>query len=194
MLCAVRLYNEDNNEKALKYLIDLKQRARTGEDHYAIDLFAALCFTDMELYEQSIQIYQHIISKGNANSRIFSNLGQVLLKTGEYQKALCNYEKALEYDRDNAFAYNNIAQAHFQMHELEKAISFAKKALDINPKMHQSSALLAIIYAILSDKENAGKYYHIAISSGRNPNELKEAIVYYRTAQNTMDETDNTEG
>ena len=191
LLCAVRLYNEENNDKALKYLMDLKQKAHTADDHYAIDLFAALCFTDLELYEHAIRIYQHIVSTGNANSRIFSNLGHVLLKTGEYERALRNYEIALQHDSSNAFAYNNIAQAHFQMHEFDEAVSFAKKALEINPKMHQASALLAITYTLLSDKENSEKYFHIAISSGRDPQELKEAIEYYRTAQHTMDEDMN---
>lgn len=192
LLCAVRLYNEDNYGKALKYLTDLKQKTQTREDEYAVDLFAALCFTDLEAYEQASHIYQHLISKGNANSRIFSNLGHVQMQMGEYQNALQNYEYALDYDRTNAYAYNNIAQAHFQMHEFEKAIPFAEKALEHNPKMKQASSLLAIIYALASDKDNAEKYFHIAITSGSDPKELKEAIAYFRTAQHAADEEETT--
>lgn len=188
LLCAVRLYNEDNHHKALKYLTDLKEKTQTREDDYAVYLFAALCFTELEVYDQAIHIYQKMISKGNGNSRIFSNLGHVQMQIGEYKNALQNYELALDYDRTNAYAYNNIAQAHFQMHEFDKAIPFAEKALEINPKMHQSSTLLAIIYALSSDQENAEKYFHMAISSGRDPQELKEAIAYFRTAQHAADE------
>ena len=130
LLCAVRLYNEDNHGKALKYLTDLKQKTQTAEDDYAVDLFAALCFTDLEIYEQAIHIYQHLISKGNANSRIFSNLGHVQMQIGEHKEALRNYELALDYDRTNAYAYNNIAQAYFQMHEFDNAIPYAVKALE----------------------------------------------------------------
>ena len=192
LLCAVRLYNEDNFGKALKYLTDLKQKTQTAEDDYAVDLFAALCFTDLEIYEQAIHIYQHLISKGNANSRIFSNLGHVQMQIGEYKEALRNYELALDYDRTNAYAYNNIAQAHFQMHEFDNAIPFAEKALEYNPKLKQASSLLAIIYALSSDRDNAEKYFHIAITSGSDPKELKDAIAYFRTAQHAADEEEIT--
>ena len=188
LLCAVRLYNENNYDKALKYLLDLKHRCNSAQDHYAVNLFAALCFTDMKLYEHAQTIYQQLINMDIANSRIFSNLGNVQMKSGEHLKALQNYQHALYYDRDNAYAHNNIAQAHFQMHEFQEAIPYALKALEINPKLHQASALLAIIYTLLGDRENSEKYFHIAISSGRDPKDLKEAIEYYRTAQHTMDE------
>ncbi len=183
LLCAVRLYNEENYPKALKYLADLKGRCRAGEDHYAVNLFAALTLTDMGLYEQAQKLYQALINMELATSQVYSNLGQVQNAMGEREKALRSYEYALDYDRDNAYAYNNIAQAHFQMHNLSEAIPYAEKALEINPKLHQASALLAITYHLLDDKENGEKYFHIAISSGRDPKELKEAIEFYRAAK-----------
>ncbi|MBQ9839083.1 MAG: tetratricopeptide repeat protein [Oscillospiraceae bacterium] len=188
LLCAVRLYNEDNLDKSLRYLMDLKKRCQTKEDHYAVNIFVALCFTDAELYQQAEKVYMQLVNMGIANSRIFSNLGHVQIKAGEYHKALQNYKLALEFDRDNAFAYNNIAQAHFQMHEFEQAISYAQKALEIKPKLHQASTLLAIIYTLMEDKDNSEKYFHIAISSGRDPADLKETIEYYRSAQHTLDD------
>lgn len=188
LLCAIRLYNENNYDKALKYLFDLKDRAQTQKDHYIVFLFAALCFTDMGVYEQAIRIYQQLISKGNADSVIFSNLGHVQMKTGDHKNALRNYKLALEYDSANEYAYNNIAQAHFHLHEFDEAIPYAEKALEINPKLKQASSLLAIIYALENHKENAEKYFHIAISSGYTPGDLKETIEYFRTAQHALDE------
>ncbi len=192
LLCAVRLYNESNYQKALDYLSDMRTRAHSPEDHYAVNLFAALCFTDSELYEHAAAVYQQLINARIADSRIFSNLGHVQMKMGEYRKALQNYELSLDYDRKNEYALNNIAQAHFQMYEFEEAIPFALRALDVNPKMLQASSLLAIIYTLLGDKANAEKYFHIAISSGYSPEDLKEAIDYYRTAQHITDDQINT--
>ena len=37
------------------------------------------------------------------------------------------------------------------------------------------------IQSIQEDKENADKYFHMAISAGSNPTELKNAINYYKT-------------
>ena len=143
----------------------------------------------MEIYDLAESAYQALINSSIADSRIFSNLGHVQMRNGEYTKALQSYNHALEYDKNNEYAYNNIAQAHFQMHEFEKAIPYALKALEINPKMDKASTLLAITYTLLGDRENSEKYFHIAISSGRNPQEIKEAIEYYRSAQQTFDES-----
>jgi tetratricopeptide (TPR) repeat protein len=183
MLCAVRLYNENNYDKALKYLADMKQRCQTQDDIYAVMLFIALCFTDMEMYDHAEKAYMQMIFAEIADSRIFSNLGNVLNRKGDYERAIENFEHALEYDRNNAFAYNNIAQAHFQMHKLEDAITFAEKALAVNPKLSQASSLLAIIYDLMDDQEKSKHYFHIAISSGYNPTQLKEAMEFYRNSK-----------
>ncbi len=180
LLCAVRLFDEGHYEKAIKYLTDLRQRCQSNEDFYAVYLFAARSYTDMELYVQAEQIYQQLINANLANSRIYSNMGSVQNKQGKLKKALRSYEYALDYDRDNANAWNNIAQAYFQVGEFEQAIPYAERALQINPKLNQASALLAIIYSLNDDVENAEKYFHMAISSGRDPKQLREGIEHYR--------------
>lgn len=188
LLCAIRLYNENKHSKAIKYLIDVKNYAKTNEENYCVDLFAALIYTDIKIYDQAIKIYQNLISKDNADSLIFSNLGHVQMQIGEYENALRNYQRALDYDKRNAYAYNNIAWAYFNLYDFDNAIIYAQKTLEINPTLHQASSLLAVIYVLKDDKINSEKYFHIAISSGLNPNELKDTIEYYRTAQHALDE------
>ena len=187
LLCAARFYDEGNYQKSSKYLSQLREKCKTKEDFYAVYLFAGLCFTDMGLYDLAQNAYNSLIHADIANSRVFSNLGHVQIRMGEYQKALQNYNHALEYDKNNAYAYNNIAQAHFDMHNFDEAIPNALKALEINPKMYQASTLLAIVYALTGDAANQEKYSHMAINSGRNPQELKEAIEYFRAAQATQE-------
>ena len=191
LLCAIRLYNENNLDKALKYLADLRERCHSKEDQYAVYLFAALCFTEDKQFDQAEHIYQQMVNAQIADSRIFSNLGNAQNTQGKHEKALRNYQYALDYDRDNAYAYNNIAQAYFQMHQFEEAIPYAEKALEINPKLRQASSLLAVIYALLNDSENKEKYFHMAIASGDNAKDLKKAIEYYRTAQEDYDDEDD---
>lgn len=183
LLCAIRLYHEGNIRKALKYLFDLKDRCETKDDQYAVMLWIALCFTDLQLLDQAEKMYMQMIFKELADSRVYSNLGSIFNRKGDYQRAIDYFNHALEYDRKNYNAYNNIAQAHFQMDKLDEAIPFALKALEINPKMRQASSLLAIIYDLLGDEDQSTHYFHIAINSGYDPEELKEAIAYFRTAR-----------
>lgn len=183
LLCAVRLYNESNYDKALKYLADMKKRSQTGSDHYAVNLFAALCFTDIQLYDHAERLYRQLIEMGLEDSRTFSNMGHVQLKAGNQEKALQSYQRALEYDKNNAFAYNNIAQTYFQMREFTEAKEFAMKALEINPKMHQPATLLATISALEADNENYEKYSHIAVCNGMNPQKLRDTIAYFQSVK-----------
>lgn len=187
LLCAVRLYNENNIRKAIKYITDLKPLCQTGADHYAVNLFTALCFTDVGQYEPAERVYQQLINMSLQDSRIYSNMGQVQMKAGHAQKALQSYEHALEYDRNNAFAYNNIAQAHFQLYEFDKAIPFAEKALEINPKMHQAAALLAVIYSLENNQAKADKYFHIYVCAGKNPEKLRDTIKFYKANQSELE-------
>ena len=191
LLCAARLFDEHNYDKALKYLRDLKNRAQYGQDHYAVNLFAALCFTRLGIFDYAERLYLQLIHSDLANSRIFSNLGNVQQQMGKFQDALTNYQHALDYDRNNAYVYNNLAQAYFENHQLDEAIPYATNALQINPKLDAASALLAIIYSLKNDKENAEKYFHMALSCGRDPEELKKAIAHYHAAVET-DEEDET--
>ena len=62
------------------------------------------------------------------------------------------------------------------------AKEYALKALEINHKFYQASTLLAIIYSLEGDRENAGKYSHMAAASGQDPIKLKDAIKYYQAA------------
>ena len=185
LLCAARLFDEGNYRKALKYLGQLQKECKTQDEFYAVWLFIALCFTDSQMHPEAIQIYRQMVNNQLADSRVFSNMGYVYAAMGEPEKAMSSYKEALYLDKNNASTHVNIANVHFGRHELEEAIPWAQKALELEPKMRQAATLLAIIYSITGDKEQAEKYRHIAIVNGQDPAALKSAIERYRTEQDT---------
>ena len=183
LLCAVRLFDEGNYRKAMKYLTQLRQTCKTADDYYAIMLFVALCFTRSEMYAEATKIYQQMANNELADSRIYSNMGFAYSQTGETEKSMSCYKEALYLDKNNANTHVNIAHIYFSQHELDEAISWAEKALQIDPKLRQAATLLAIIYAITEQKNSAEKYRHIAIANGQDPDELKNAIDRYKNEQ-----------
>ena len=183
LLCAVRLYNEDRITKAIRSLRKLTPKCEKPKDFYAVYLFTALCYTDIGLYDIAEDVYQKMKYKNVADSRVYSNLGSVQRNAGKLEDAIRSFEYALSLDRTNANAYNNLAQAYFKNYELDSAEEYALKTLEVNVKMHQASALLAMIYAMKGDQENYNKYFHIAVSSGRDPKELQESIQYFMHAE-----------
>ena len=183
LLCAIRLYNEDRITKAIRSLRKLTPKCEKPKDFYAVYLFTALCYTDIGLYDMAEDIYQKMKYKNVADSRVYSNLGSVQRNAGRLEDAIRSFSYALSLDRTNANAYNNLAQAYFKNYELDLAEEYALKTLDVNAKMHQASALLSIIYALKDDRENYDKYFHIAVSSGRDPKELRESIQYFKNTE-----------
>ena len=183
LLYAIRLHNENNCDKALKYLLELKPLAQTQEDIYAVGLFTGLTLTKAECYNEAIHVYQSMISMDVTSATVYGNLGNIYLTLGNRQDAISYIRLAIQNDESNPAPYNNLASLYFETSDFENAKIYAEKALQINHKMYQASTLLAIMYTMEGDSANAEKYSHMAIAGGRDPAELKKIIAYYTSAE-----------
>ncbi len=179
LLCAIRLYNENNFKKSVKYLAQLRSEIRNEHDAQAVYLFAAMCHSDSGLNKDAIQIYYELLKVVPSNTTAHNNLGHLYLLEGDYDMALQHLDKAIECDPYDNFAYINKANFYFKQHDLDNAATYAEKALELKNNDDNSSGLLAIIYALKNDEEKREKYFHIAITNGKNPDDLKAAIEYY---------------
>ena len=191
LLCAIRLYNEDNLTKALKYLGQLKPVCKTKNDAYAVGLFIGLVLTDMNLPKEAIDVYQQLLDLNIATSTIYGNLGSIHSGLGNYSDAITYSRLAIQNDEKNPAPYNNLAKLYFDNFDFDNAKRYALEALNINHKFRPSASLLAIIYSLEEDRSNEEKYSHIAISSGENPQRLKNAIEYYKTLRSDNDDPNN---
>lgn len=179
LLCACRLYDESNYRKALKYLSQLLREAAMREDFIPIWLFVALCYTDAGVNTEAIRAYQELLKLDPYNAQAHSNVGILLMREGDFNSALAHYNKSIEINPKNYYAYINRANYYFRMSEYENAISDAKQALEFMNNGVEAASLLAIIYALLGDEENKKRYYHLAITAGKSPKDLNEAIEYF---------------
>lgn len=179
LLCAIRLYNENSLKKALKYLTQLKKNIKYTDDAEAIYLFAALSFSDAGLYEDAIMVYNSLLKIQPRNPRNYSNMGLLYSAMGKDDKAMEHYLTAIRVDENYAQAYNNAANLFFKESKYESAIRYAEKALLLKSDLYTASGLLAIIYALLGDEEAKKKYFHMAVASGKNPDDLSRAIKIY---------------
>lgn len=183
LLRAVRLYNENKLEKALKLLNSLKSVANTKDDVLAVGLFIGLSFTDMKLYDYAIYNYNQLVDMGINSSTIYNNLGHLYMTLGKHEDAFRVLRLSVQNDEKNETAWNNLAQMCFRDHHFEEAKSCALKALEINQKFRQSASLLAIIYSLEDNGTLAEKYSHIAVAAGEDPRNLKAVIERYRSAK-----------
>jgi len=184
LLCAIRLFHEANYRKALKYISELLRECEFDRDTVVVLLFMALCYTNAGYTEDAIKVYYELLKIEPNNARAHSNLGMLLIDCGDFESALKHYNKSIEIKPDNYFAYINRANYYFRINEYDNAVADAKKSLEIKNNGVEAASLLTVIYALTNDDENKKKYYHIAITSGRHPEELNEAIQFYLNENN----------
>ncbi|MBR5137669.1 MAG: tetratricopeptide repeat protein [Clostridia bacterium] len=192
LLNACRLYDESNEKKAISELTKLNNFAITSRDYAAIWFFLGLCYSELELLTNAIESYRKTIEYDPNNASAHSNLGQILVNIGDFELAIHHFDKSIEADPNNYYAYNNKATAYFKLGDYEMAIKNATKALEFKNNGAEAASLLTIIYALFGDEENKQYYYHLAITSGKNPNSLNFAIQHF-LHENSISEEEESE-
>ena len=191
LVYAIKLYNEDKLENAMKQLGSLREHCSTDDDFYAVWLFAALTFTECGLKEDAVQVYMELIDKNLATTTVYGNLGSLHSALGNFNDAITYSRLSIQNDPKNPAPHNNLAKLYFDNHDFENAKKYAFEALEIDHKFRQSATLLAVIYTLEGDRENAEKYSHIAISAGEHPERLKSAIEYYKSTMSEKAKEEN---
>ena len=83
---------------------------------------------------------------------IHNNLGDVYARQGNMQKAIEEFQKAIEINPNYADAFHNLANTYQRTGMIQEAADSYKKAIEINPRLWQSHQNLAEIYF------NAGEF------------------------------------
>jgi len=176
LLEAVRLYDENKEQKALKILDRLVIKCESRQDYSAVLLFTALCQTDLGMTVKAMSTYQRLLQYHPGNSTAHSNLGLLHTKQGEYRQAVNCFESALKMNPDNPYAYNNLASVYYRMNDYDAAEVYALKCLELKGNMYQAASLLAVIYRRKGDMVKSDRYYRIAVDNGQNRENLLAAM------------------
>ena len=182
LLRAIRDYENNNNQKAIKSLVTLYKKADYHKDREAILLFIALCMEDCGNRNEAISYYRRLLEINPFNSTALSNLTVLYRKTGNYDEALKCGKRAIDFDIKNANAYHNVASIYFHKYEFREAKAYAHKALEIQANLKVAASLLAIVYSLEENFSEAQKYTHIAVTAGEDPEKLRTAIARYQAS------------
>ena len=90
--------------------------------------------------ENSLDIYRTIqlLNEKGLAAQIYNNRGSVNVSVGQYNRALLNYNRAVELNPDFAEAYNNREIAYRNLDQLEKAVADYSKAIELNPNFDEA--------------------------------------------------------
>ena len=152
-------------------------------------------FTDKD--DELIECYNRLLKQNECNPRIYYDLGNLYLKTGDKFSAYNAFKIALELEEDNPFFMNSLAYVLIQLKHYDDALIYYKKAIKINPdnkwtsivcqaqgaiyhqiKENYDAAMTSYEMARVLDPENADTYYSMA-EIYEDMGEVEDAIENY---------------
>lgn len=122
---------------------------------------AVATFHQNRVWADPITFYENILSHARGNPRVFNNLGMAYAESGQSDKALQTYLRAVESSDVYPQVRHNIAEELMRRGDLRAAIPHLERALQLNPQFYYSMKSLAAIYQKLGDEARAQEYYNM---------------------------------
>ncbi len=98
-----------------------------------IFFYAASTYSRNFDWRDDFTLWSDTVNKSPRKARPYSNRGNAYLARGYFDKAIADYNKAIEINPDFIVAYNNRGIAYMQKGNFGQAIADYNKALEINP-------------------------------------------------------------
>lgn len=170
LMQGIHLYNNNENEKAIKFLTKLENRCETRHDTAAVLFFIAKSYKDNGELSNAIKTYERLLKIDTTCSSAWSNLGLIHHEAGKVSEAKYALNQAILYNPENPYAYCNLANVFYKNGEFEEAKELGLKAFQLNNQLPEIASITALAYASLGDAENARKFCQIYGTSKNNKN------------------------
>ena len=115
-------------------------------------------------YEVAILLHQSFLRKEPANGLALYHLGYAYGRTGDHQKEVFYYEKAIDLGFKEDSIFFNLGMVYGELNQVENSIGSFKKALSINPHSADNHFGLALAYQRSAADTPAEKEFLRAIS------------------------------
>src|SRR6476660_6890797 len=98
-------------------------------------------------FKEAISGYEALVRDGQWSTNVFYDLGNAYFRTGDFGRAILNYERALALDRHHPEATANLQIARDEAHALELQPSWAERYLQF-ASVNQYSIIAAVAFWI----------------------------------------------
>ncbi|HXJ88068.1 MAG TPA: protein kinase [Candidatus Binatia bacterium] len=108
------------------------------------------------------------IELGNSGADGHACLGTIDNGTGKYEKAVEQFQQALQLDPANDQAYSHLAEAYQNLNQLDKAEEILKRRITVRPDYWRSYSGLGVFYFGQAEYEKAQTMFEKAVSLRAN--------------------------
>ncbi|MBF0225085.1 MAG: YcaO-like family protein [Desulfobacterales bacterium] len=125
--------NINEFEEAIKYFNQSADLNSNSQDTASIYSYMGLCFKELGLYQEALNILKKGEACDNERTDIFNLMGYCYFKLKEHENSIKCFNKVIELNPSSAIDYANIASNYRDMGKLDKAKFFYETALEIDP-------------------------------------------------------------
>lgn len=132
-----------------------------------VGILAVLTFLRNEVWSDRFTLWNDVISKSPAKSRVCNNIGYFLYERHDYDAALIYFQKAISFSPyDSLDAFNNIGKIYTRKGDYDKAIDIFSRAISIHSLEPLFYANRGLAYAGKRQLSAAIADYNRALSLG----------------------------
>jgi Tfp pilus assembly protein PilF len=127
----------------------------------------AICFVltrqQVDLWSDSKKIYEHSIKVTKENYLMHYNLGGLLFREGNIEKAIEHFKEAVAIRENLGDVYLHLGYAYGKIGKIDESIQSLKRALSYLPDSYEGHLNLGKAYETKGDVESAISEYEIAV-------------------------------
>ncbi len=130
----------------------------------------AIIYAQQEDYSHAWEYLEQAEKKVPHSAALHNSKGNVLLRQGQSDAALAEYQKAVNIDRHYAIAYNNIGRCFYLQEKFIAAEKAYSKALELNPQFGDAYYNSGVLWLKLGDLDKSQTCLKKALElNPRNP-------------------------
>jgi len=128
-----------------------------------IILYSVLSYNRNLVWKDELALWDDAVKKSPKKARPYQGRGKAYHEKGEIDRAISDYNRAIEINPNIAYVYYDLGNLYSEKHELEKAVSNYYKAIEIKSDFAEAYNNIGNIYVRKNDLDKAILNYTKAI-------------------------------
>jgi len=128
-----------------------------------VALLSALTWRQITVWHDSMTLWTHAARLNPEGARTLTNYGAVLMRSGEVEKAMDQYRKALSIVPFYGLAHNNLGSALLSRGKYDLAIGEYREAIRLNPNFSQAHYNLGVTLVLAGRPKEAVSEFREAL-------------------------------